>query len=68
MTARSNALLPSALPACSEVAPRRLPFANDSTRSIDPQKQAANEQAEKSNQAVCMTLASQIEALNRMAC
>jgi len=34
------------------------------TGSIDPQKQAANEQAEKSKQALCNTLVSQIEGLN----
>jgi len=34
------------------------------TGSIDPNKQAANEQAAKSKQALCNTLVSQIEALN----
>ncbi len=65
MTARSNALYAAAL-ACVLAG-----CANDgslssafNTGSIDPQKQAANEQAEKSKQALCNTLVSQIEALN----
>jgi hypothetical protein len=65
MTARSNALYAAAL-ACMLAG-----CANDgslssafNTGSIDPQKQAANEQAEKSKQALCNTLVSQIEALN----
>ena len=65
MTVRSNALYAAAL-ACMLAG-----CANDgslnsafNTGSIDPQKQAANEQAEKSKQALCNTLVSQIEALN----
>ena len=66
MTARSNALYAAAL-ACMLAG-----CANDgslsssafNTGTIDPQKQAANEQAEKSKQALCNTLVSQIEALN----
>jgi hypothetical protein len=64
MTARSNALIASAL-ACllAGCADGSLNSAFN-TGSIDPQKQAANEQAAKSKQALCNTLVSQIDALN----
>lgn len=64
MTARSNAIYATAfvflLAGCADGS---LSSAFN-TGSIDPQKQAANEQAEKSKQALCGTLVSQIEALN----
>ena len=66
MTARSNALYAAAL-ACMLAGCANdgsLSSAFNNTGSIDPQKQAANEQAEKSKQALCNTLVSQIEALN----
>jgi hypothetical protein len=64
MTARSTALFASGL-ACllAGCADGSLSSAFN-TGSIDPQKQAANEQAEKSKQALCNTLVSQIDALN----
>ncbi len=65
MTARSNAIYATAaiallLSGCAEGGLNSA----FNTGSIDPQKQAANEQAEKSKQALCNTLVSQIEALN----
>lgn len=65
MTARSNAIYATAALALllSGCADGSLNSAFN-TGSIDPQKQAANEQAEKSKQALCNTLVSQIEALN----
>lgn len=64
MTARSTAIFATAV-ACllAGCADGSLNSAFN-TGSIDPQKQAANEQAEKSKQALCNTLVSQIEALN----
>jgi hypothetical protein len=64
MTARSTALIASGF-ACllAGCADGSLSSAFN-TGSIDPQKQAANEQAEKSKQALCNTLVSQIDALN----
>jgi hypothetical protein len=64
MTARSTALIASGL-ACllAGCADGSLSSAFN-TGSIDPQKQAANEQAAKSKQALCNTLVSQIDALN----
>ncbi|MEI9902205.1 MAG: hypothetical protein WDN31_21365 [Hyphomicrobium sp.] len=65
MTARSNAIYAAAALACllGGCADGSLGSAFN-TGSIDPQKQAANEQAEKSKQALCNTLISQIDALN----
>lgn len=64
MTARSNAIYATALVfLLAGCADGSLGSAFN-TGSIDPQKQAANEQAEKSKQALCSTLVSQIEALN----
>jgi hypothetical protein len=65
MTARSNAIYATAaiallLSGCAEGGLNSA----FNTGSIDPQKQAASEQAEKSKQALCNTLVSQIEALN----
>ncbi|MFA5900068.1 MAG: hypothetical protein WC829_13265 [Hyphomicrobium sp.] len=64
MTARSTAMIATAV-ACllAGCADGSLNSAFN-TGSIDPQKQAANEQAEKSKQALCNTLVSQIDALN----
>lgn len=65
MKARSNAILAAAaaciLAGCSQNGTLSSPF---NTGSIDPQKQAADTQAAKSAEALCLTLASQIEALN----
>jgi hypothetical protein len=65
MTSRSNAIYAAAiaclLAGCANDGSLSSSF---NTGSIDPQKQAANEQAEKSKQALCGTLVSQIEALN----
>jgi len=66
MTARSNAIFATAAFGClllAGCAEGSLGSAFN-TGSIDPQKQAAAEQAEKSKQALCATLVSQIEALN----
>lgn len=66
MTARSNAIYATAAIGClllAGCAEGSLGSAFN-TGSIDPQKQAAAEQAEKSKQALCATLVSQIEALN----
>jgi len=66
MTARSNAIYATAAIGClllAGCAEGSLGSAFN-TGSIDPQKQAAAEQADKSKQALCATLVSQIEALN----
>lgn len=65
MTARSNAIYATAL-CCllAGCADGSLSSAFN-TGSIDPQKQAAADQAEKSKQALCNTLTSQIDALNQ---
>lgn len=65
MTARSNAIYATAL-ACllAGCADGSLSSAFN-TGSIDPQQQAAAESAEKSKQALCNTLMSQIDALNQ---
>jgi hypothetical protein len=65
MKARSNAILAAAaaciLAGCSQNGTLSSPF---TTGSIDPQKQAADTQAAKATEATCLTLSSQIEALN----
>ncbi len=65
MTARSNAIYATAAVACllAGCAEGSLNSAFN-TGSIDPQKQAAADQAAKSKVALCNTLVSQIEALN----
>jgi hypothetical protein len=65
MTARSNAIYATAL--CCLLAGCADGSLNSAfnTGSIDPQKQAAAEQADKSKQALCNTLMSQIDALNQ---
>ena len=63
MKARSNAIYATAL-ACLLAGCADGSLNSFNTGAIDPQKQAANEQAEKSKQALCGTLVSQIEALN----
>ncbi len=66
MTARSNAIYVTAAFGClllAGCAEGSLGSAFN-TGSIDPQKQAAAEQAQKSKQALCSTLVSQIDALN----
>lgn len=65
MTARSNAIYATAL-ACllAGCADGSLSSAFN-TGSIDPQQQAAADTAEKSKQALCNTLMSQIDALNQ---
>ncbi len=66
MTARSNAIFATAAFGCLLLAgcAEGSLGSTFNTGSIDPQKQAAAEQAEKSKQALCATLVSQIEALN----
>ncbi|CAN1721347.1 DNA traslocase ftsK [Hyphomicrobium sp. 1Nfss2.1] len=66
MTARSNAIIATAAFGCLLLAgcAEGSLGSTFNTGSIDPQKQAAAEQAEKSKQALCATLVSQIEALN----
>ena len=66
MTARSNAIYASAAIGCLLLAGCAGGGLGSTfnTGSIDPQKQAAAEQAEKSKQALCGTLVSQIDALN----
>ncbi len=66
MTARSNAIFATAAFGCLLLAGCAEGGLGSTfnTGSIDPQKQAAAEQAEKSKQALCATLVSQIEALN----
>lgn len=65
MTARSNAIYAAVLACivagCSQDGTLSSPF---NTGAIDPQKQQANAQAAKSTEALCLTLASQIDALN----
>ena len=65
MTARSNAIYATAL-CCllAGCADGSLSSAFN-TGSIDPQQQAAAETADKSKQALCNTLVSQIDALNQ---
>jgi hypothetical protein len=65
MTARSNAIYATAL--CCLLAGCADGSLNSAfnTGSIDPQKQAAAEQADKSKLALCNTLMSQIDALNQ---
>lgn len=65
MTARSNAIYATALVILLAGCADGSLSSAFNTGSIDPQKQAAADQAEKSKQALCNTLVSQIDALNQ---
>ena len=65
MTARSNAIYATALVILLAGCADGSLSSAFNTGSIDPQKQAAADQADKSKQALCNTLVSQIDALNQ---